>query len=151
MICTKGCLHKMKRTQVMLSASEHAARGRLTDARALWVRLKDALALRLAAAAAAAAGRPAAPALLMLPTEVKERCLALLPARAPPAASRARACSASACRTAGRKELEASYPLRVPGHALPSARHMLGCQGPPALTLAPRACARSPGACHTPR
>jgi len=113
----------------MLSASEHAARGRLTDARALWVRLKDALALRLAAAAAAAAGRPAAPALLMLPTEVKERCLALLPARARPAASRARACSASACRTAGRQGLEASYPLRVPGHALPSARHMLGCQG----------------------
>lgn len=67
--------------QTVLGALEHAPGGQLADARALWVRLKDELALRLAAALCAAAGGPSAPALLLLPSELKQRCLALLQVR----------------------------------------------------------------------
>ena len=69
------------REQTVLGAVEHAPGGQLADARALWVRLKDELALRLAAALCAAAGGPSAPALLLLPSELKQRCLALLQVR----------------------------------------------------------------------
>lgn len=63
----------------MLAAGEYAPGGQLADARGVWMRLKDELALRLAAALSAAAGRPAMPALLWLPMDLKERCLASLP------------------------------------------------------------------------
>jgi hypothetical protein len=57
--------------------------GVLAHARALWVRLADELAVPLLAALREAAGLPPLDGLLSLPTELKERCLAMLPVRDP--------------------------------------------------------------------